>query len=53
MISKCNGNEIEIIEQNYDNQSWDNKNYSRKWYTKNNKLYSQNKNEKIIDIIRI
>lgn len=53
MVSNNNGDEIEIIEQNYDNRSWEDRNYSRKWYIKKNKIYSNDKNEKIIDIIRI
>jgi hypothetical protein len=53
IVSKCIGNQIEIIEQNYDNKLWNGKNYSRKYNIKNNYIYSNNKDELVIDIIRI
>ncbi len=53
IVSAKNENKLEIIEQNYDNRSWNGRNYSRIFMIKNNIIYTNNKNENIIDIIRI
>lgn len=53
IVCNKNENQLEIIEQNYDNKSWNGKNYSRMFIIKNNIIYTNNRNEKIIDIIRI
>ncbi len=53
IISNIINNKVEIIEQNHNNKSWNNKFYSRILIIKGNKIEDIDNKEKIIGIIRI
>ncbi len=53
VVTRYKASRIEVAEQNYNNESWNGKRYSRVFSLKNGKIISNNSKEKIIDVLSI